>query len=229
MAPALSAQARPFGLIERLSNNRHDDGSKHLLPALPAGRSGKPAREGDRMTRLGRFSFGAALAVAAILTTGLVAQAQVPKILAQTPCTGDSVGVCATLNDSSLGARTIRSFSFNASGAGKAVVQFEGTAFCTNANTSENSPLDFDTQIGFNANAPVSGTGPGGARFRQFIPAKVFSNGASTLNLYSSRVVPIKAAGAYTFYLRLSLNGITANTSCELFQNRFTILFFPGS
>jgi hypothetical protein len=178
------------------------------------------------MKAIRAYIFGTMLAAVAIIAVAPIAMAQ--KLVAQAPCNGDFNGVCATMSSGDIGPKTLRRVTLTTHGPGKAHLQFEGTVFCTSTNTMSNLPADFDTQIMAEANGDPDGTGPGGARFRQVIGERNILDGGASMNLNSSRVVTIAAAGNHRFYLRAAGTNIVPNTTCRFFQNRFTVLFLPN-
>lgn len=158
--------------------------------------------------------------VAASLLAGAGAASAAAVVKTQPPC----LGPCASFTPTNpIGALpAVRSFVFAAPSKGTAIVTFHGRLFCRNSDASPNS-FTLYSQI-VEGGASANEDGPGGA-------VMVFSlepNQDTTLNLASTRVFVIAAAGPKVYRFRIVRHQMFANTSCAIFDSAaFTVNFIP--
>lgn len=160
-----------------------------------------------------------------LLPAGVFAQT---VIRAQNPCVpvvgGDHF--CLTFTNADP-IPVIRSFTFTAPSAGRALVTFHGALFCANFHTTNSSVVDLASQIVTSATAVPAYEGRGGLRHRiRFVPGTPVAK-SDTFNLASTLAVSFAAAGPKTFHFKLASLRMDESTSCFVYNAAFTIVFTP--
>ena len=128
---------------------------------------------------------------------------------------------------------TVASYTFTAPTAGTALVSFNGSMQCVNANGTDDSShgvIDLSTQI--TTLATPGYQAPGGSRFAMRLPPArvigpvVLSDRSVPINLASNRVVPL-TAGAHTFSFKIARNRMDPGTKCKVWNGDFNVVFVP--
>jgi len=123
---------------------------------------------------------------------------------------------------------TIAHIKFTASGAGTALVSFNGSMQCRNSsitNDINHGVVDLTSGILMNSETPDYQS-PGGSRIAVRIPAGGAGAYSVPVNLASSRVVAL-TAGQYVFTFKISPSRMDEDTSCIVYNGNFNIVFVP--
>jgi hypothetical protein len=118
--------------------------------------------------------------------------------------------------------RTLRSFTFNAPGPGRAHVTFNGSVVCSNAPNASFAIIDVITQITTAPNATAVINGLGGLRFAQ----TMFGTGSgvsNTFNISSSPGVSYTSGGPKTVYFRITNRRLDATITCSFYNMTFVV------
>jgi hypothetical protein len=134
--------------------------------------------------------------------------------------------ICTSVNSSTTFPRTLRSFTFNAPGPGRAHVAFHGSMLCSNAPNASFAIVDVITQINTLANAtPIINQG-GGLRHAETMFGTGFGV-TSTFNLHSTREVTYGSGGPKTVYFRITNLRLDATITCSFYNMAFTVTYTP--
>jgi hypothetical protein len=173
--------------------------------------------------RGGGKEFLAGIGVAAALlgpVPGMTGAARAATIVAQTPCVKGSNEFCVSYGTTGA-IPTIRSVTFTAPRAGKAIVTFHGSLTCINF-TSTKGRLQMVSQIVSAAGATPAPDQPGGLIHIGTLPPQ----GEAAYNLGSTRVFTINAAGQFTYFFKVRRIALTpSGTQCRVYNAAFTIQF----
>jgi hypothetical protein len=148
-------------------------------------------------------------------------------IKTQAPCI-PGTAPCNTFNSASA-PTVIRQIAFSAPSKGNAAVSITGSMFCSAGFSTPQRVADFVTQI-----VPAAGTvpdlaGPGALKqaFRLGAQGPDGFGLSNTLNLASTRVFHINAAGPQNYYFKLNTLRMDGSIQCTITQAALTIVFIP--
>ena len=153
-------------------------------------------------------------------------------IRTQPPCvTASGTQPCLQFRPADFPTNPIRSFSFNAPGAGTAAVSITGSMFCEDADdVVTQRVVDIVAQI-----VPMAGSvpnihGPGALRHGARIGAPAAADGlglSTTFNLASTRVFAINAAGLQQYHFKIRNQRMDGRIRCTIYDAAFTVIFIP--
>jgi hypothetical protein len=157
---------------------------------------------------------------------GLSATANAAALIRfQGPC-GTANDPCLTVTSVEQLPRSIRSFSFFAPSAGRALVTFHGAMTCRSGETEFTRKIDIVSQIGTNPNVTPRASDPGGLRHEVLLAGHP-DQFVATFNLASTRAFVIPSAGNQTYFFKLAPITRGAGTTCFFYNLAFSIVFIP--
>jgi hypothetical protein len=161
------------------------------------------------------------VALAALATSGPV-PARAEIILTQPPCVSHPDDFCLTFGPNGA-VPNIRTRSFTAPAAGKAIATFHGSVVCVNLSGVKGG-LQLESQIVDRPSATPSPAKPGGLMHTGTLPPE----GRWVSNLASTRVFSVPSAGDYTYIFKIHRSVLTPTTTeCRVYNAAFTIEFKP--
>jgi hypothetical protein len=157
----------------------------------------------------------------------LASSAPAALIRFQAPC-GTANNVCFSSSSDEPLPSTLRSFSFTAPSAGRALVTFHGSMSCSFGLTSGSAVVDVVTQIGTDPNVVPTSGDPGALRHAITIVGTPNLT-TDSFNLASTRAFAIAAGGVQTYYFKLASVRREAATACVFFNLAFSVEFVAAS
>ena len=150
--------------------------------------------------------------------------ASAANVFIQPACVGGN-NICTTVTSGSTFPRTLRSFTFNAPGAGRAAVTLTGTMLCANAPNASFAIVDLVTQI---TTAPTATpvVNPGGLRHAKTMFGTGFGV-SDTFNVSTTRGLFYPTGGQKTVYFRIANLRLDATITCSFYNMTFVVTYTP--
>jgi hypothetical protein len=176
----------------------------------------------------------AAFAIAA--SSGHSGPAEAAQIISSSVC-DSNISYCIRLLEDDPGTTfVVFNYTFTAPRAGTALVSFNASMQCINADTTsgDTGVIDLTTQILTSEAATPNHQAAGGTRFAMRLPPANRAlpgppNGidrSDPIELASSRVVPL-TRGSHELFFKILRNRMDSGTSCTLWNGNFDVVFVP--
>jgi hypothetical protein len=133
---------------------------------------------------------------------------------------------CTFVDSSTAFPVTLRKFNFDAPGAGRAQVAFNGTMVCSNAPNASFAVADLITQITTKADAVPTINKGGGLRHAILMFGTGFGT-SDTFNLASTSEVSYSSGGRKSVYFRITNLRLDATVTCSFFNMSFVVTHTP--